>query len=475
VVGVVSGGPAETLNIQKASALGDFVRGYGLYDGLFIVGNGGLQPGLASAGEPNKDATVWTLTLRSGVHWHDGKPLTADDVLYTINTWNSPTQTYFGSLAQAIIDFKGVRKRGPMTIEIPLLLPVAEFPSVISFPNAYIVQDGARDFTHPVGTGAFRYESFTAGQTSTFLPNPDYWRGAPYVDEFVCNSSFQQDAERVNAVISGQVSVAPGVPPALARANVASAVFGNAPGPGFIPLTMRVDQPPFTDVRVRQAFKLATQRKPFVTDVFDGYATLGNDSPGSLLRYWASDITPIYDPERAKALLKAAGYPNGITVPLQTSAVAPGLVESATLWAAQAAAAGITAPVKQTPASTFFTPAGGYLSKQRVFSTNLWLGVASMTSLYLETLNSKAPFNETGWALTDSSQNRLVRAAMAELEPTKAAEKWHAVQEQQVQEGGYIVPVNNNFVDTYASNVRGGNTTRLGNNNDWDYHGMWLE
>jgi peptide/nickel transport system substrate-binding protein len=472
-VGLVTGGPAETLNLQKASAEADYLRGIALFDGLYILANGGLQPGLAASAEPNADATVWTFNLRRDVHWHDGKPFTADDVLYTINTWNSPSKTYF-TLAQSLIDFKGVRKRGPMTIEIPLKRAIAEFPSVVSIPQAYIIQDGTRDFSHPVGTGPFRFGSFKAGQTSTFTANQDYWRGAPYVDKLVVNSSFQEDAARLNAVASGGVSIAPVAPPALAKANASTGrmVIGNAPGAAMVPITLRVNQPPFNDPRVVQAFKLLTNRDAIVQNVWDGYATRGNDAPLRGLKYWA-DIEQPYDPEKAKSLLKAAGKAD-LTMPIEVSAVLTGMVELATAWAAQAAAVGVKVPVKTRPVSSYYTPAGGDLKDSRLLSVNLWANQPSLTAFYLTTLGRGAPFNETGWGLANPNQYRLMDQAMAELDEAKATEKWHAVQAEQIQQGGYLVPANNNSVDAYATNVRNGNTTKVGNNSLLDYHRIWL-
>ena len=180
-VGAVSGGNIETLNPAQATLNGDFVRMYNTYDGLFLVGNGGLQPGLATSAEPNADATVWTLKVRPGVHWHDGKPFTADDVVYTIKSWTRPN-SYFAGIAAALIDPAKVRKRGPLTVEVGLTRPIADFPSVTSSPNAYVIQDGTRKFDHPIGTGAFRFESFVAGKSSTHTRNLEHWRGAPHVD-----------------------------------------------------------------------------------------------------------------------------------------------------------------------------------------------------------------------------------------------------------------------------------------------------
>jgi peptide/nickel transport system substrate-binding protein len=475
-VGVVTNGNAETIDVQKAINTPDYLRTDNLYDPLFFQVVGGVQPGLATSAEPNSDASVWTLKLRSGVTWHDGKPFTADDVVYTVKSWNS-ANSYFQPLASSIIDFKGVKKLDASTVEIPLLKPAAEFPTIISWYNGYVVQNGTTNFNKPVGTGPFKYQSFTPGSSSTFVSNTDYWRGKPYVDELVVNSSFTDDPARLNALLSGQLDIAPGVPPELAKANAASGrmVLGNAPGPGFIAVTIRINQPPFTDPRVLEAFRLLTDREAFVNQVFAGYATPGNDCVGATLKYWASDIKPTYDPEKAKSLLKAAGKEN-MSIELLTGPVVPGMVESGTLWASQAAAVGVNVHIRQLSPSVYYTSATpGYTTNQRPFSVNYWNVLPpSLSGFYLEALNSKAPFNETAWGLAGKGQDDLFNAALAETDPNKAAEKWHAVQEQQATQGGYVVVANNNYLDAYANNVRGVTTTSAGNNNNYDYHAAWL-
>lgn len=477
VVAALNGGTTEIVNPQKAIANGDFYRGIAMFDGLYFIGTGGLQPGLAESAEPNKDATVWTLKLREGVRWHDGKPFTADDVLYTMNTWSDPDQCYFAGTASANIDLKKVRKRDAMTVEVPLLRPIAEFPSLLSYTYAVIIQDGFKNWDKPVGTGAFRFGSFKPGSSSTFTANPDYWRGRPYVDELVIDSSFTNDNARLNALLGGTVSIVPNVPAALARAQSGSGrmVLGNSRGPGAITPAMRVNVAPFNDSRVVQAFKLLTEREAFVKNVYAGYATVGNDCPCAYLPNWASDIKPQHDPEKAKALLKAAGK-DGMSIELLTSPQVPGMVEAATLWVSQAAAAGIKAKVKQLPVSNYYTSSvsPGYLSDQRKFAMTYWQAQPSLTAFYLFSITGKASFNDTGWGIADASQDKLTFDAMAELDPAKAKDKWHAVQQQQVEKGGYIIPANTNFVDGYASNVRGGNTTIWGDNCQYDYAKTWL-
>jgi peptide/nickel transport system substrate-binding protein len=238
---------------------------------------------------------------------------------------------------------------------------------------------------------------------------------------------------------------------------------------------MRINVAPFNDSRVVQAFKLLTDREAFVTSVFDGYATVSNDCPCATLKYWAADIKPTHDPEKAKSLLKAAGQ-EGMNIELVTSPQVPGMVEVATLWTAQAAAAGVKAKVKQLPVSTYYTPTvnPGYLTDQRIFAMTYWQAQPSLSAFYLLFMHRGAAFNDTGWGKADRAQDKPIFDAIAETDETRAADKWHAVQEQQVAEGGLLIPATTNFLDAYASNVRGGNTTKWGNNSQYDYAKTWL-
>ena len=474
-VGILTNGSAETVDVRSLINIPDYLRSDNLLDPLFFQVPGGTSPGLATSAEPNADATVWTLKLRDGVTWHDGKPFTAGDVVYTINSWGTTASSY-QPVASSIIDIKNVRKLDRLTVQVPLLRPLAAFPAVTSWYNAYVIQEGTTNFNRPIGTGPFRFQSFTPGSSSTFLANPDYWQGRPYVDQLVVNSSFTDDPARVNALLGNQIDIAPGVTPALALENASSGqlVIGNEPGPAFVGVEMRVNTPPFNDPRVVQAFKLLTNREAFVTDAFDGYATPGNDCVGATLQYWASDIKPAYDPEKAKFLLKAAGHEN-LTIPLIDSAVIPGMVEAGTIWSAQAQAAGVNAPLKLLSPSVYYTSAyPGYATNQRPLSVNYWnVMPPALGVFYLLALNAKAVYPETGWGLAPG-QDKLLDDALGETDPAKAEVKWHAVQEQQVAEGGYLVVANFNYLDVYVPNVRGVITNASGNVANYTFHKAWL-
>jgi peptide/nickel transport system substrate-binding protein len=136
--------------LHAASALSS--SRYAVLGGLRM----GSAPHIAASFEPNSDATSWTVKLRSGVKWHDGKPLTADDVIYTLNRIGAPKSTLNGKSGIAVIDLKAMKKLDSLTVRLPLTAPVADLTTAFTQYYMSIVQDGATDFRQRVGTGPFR-------------------------------------------------------------------------------------------------------------------------------------------------------------------------------------------------------------------------------------------------------------------------------------------------------------------------------
>jgi peptide/nickel transport system substrate-binding protein len=480
-VAVVTSGAAETLSIFSGFNTPDFVRIYSLYDLLFFIGEGGeVKPGLVEVATPNADATEWTFELRRGVTWHDGKAFDADDVVYTIkNSWGNPENAYNAVLSD-IVDFANVRKLDNYTVRVPLKLGVAQFPSVTCIVHLVVVQDGTTDFANGLGTGPFKLDSFEAGKRSSFSANKDYWGGAPHIDTLVVDSSFTAEQPRLNALIAGQVDIVPNANPVLAAASAKAGeiVLGNQPGPGFIGFPQRVDQGgALGDARVRKALKLIPDRQQYVDAVFNGYAVAGNDCPGHTNQYFAEDLKRERDPDEARSLLKAAGYPD-LNLELATADVVPGMVESATLFKEHAAAAGVGIKLKQSAPADYFTLAGGLFT--RSFGTLYFTtGINSLAAYYLNSLVAGAGYSESHWgepgAPAFGENNSLLFDALAEVDAARAKDKWHQVQTQMFEEGPLILPVSNNWLDAYSKRVRGVKTTTALNCDNFNFSGAWLE
>jgi peptide/nickel transport system substrate-binding protein len=273
-------------------------------------------------------------------------------------------------------------------------------------------------------------------------------------------------------LLSGAIDIMPYAPPALAKSYQRSGkvYLGNQPGPGWTGPVVRVDKAPFNDPRVRKALKLIPDREAIVAQAFDGYATPGNDCGGYTDNYWASDLRFHQDIEQARSLLKAAGHAD-LHLTLETSTIGPGAVGLATLYAREAKRAGLNVTVKQADPSIYYTSAGGY--QTRDFSVTSWfVGMNSLTVFYLLFLLKGAPYTESNWG--DPKNDALTYDAMAETDPAKAKDKWHAVQQVQFNEGPALILENYNWLDAYSLNVRGARTTNAGSCNNADFTTTWL-
>lgn len=466
-VGMLTLGAAENLFPGTAVPNPDVARAFSLYNFLFYPNEGEnlypLVPGLALSAEPNADSTVWTFKLRDGVVWHDGKPFGANDVVYNIaQLWSDPTKNYSASFLAGLVDFKGVKAVDNLTVEIPLEVASAQFPTIFAWFNFGLLQEGATaksTAANPIGTGPFKFQSFTPGQKSVFVRNENYWEeGKPYIDTLVIDTSFTDNNAMLNALLSGQINLLVG--PALQQVSQQLAspkvqILQSATASNTYAFGMRVDKGPFADNKVRQAFKLMTDRQALVNGALAGFGSPGNDLQGPNTEYFAADLKSPFDVEKAKSLFEQAGVA-GSTFELPVANVLPGMVESATIWAEQAKAAGIKISLKTLQPGDYWTTAGGAYT--RPFSLQIAQALPSLTGQYRSLIQKGAPYWDTHWgdqqpggqAATD-----LIVQAEATLDPGKAAELWRQVQQQQIDEGGYVVWGWLPYIDFAANNIRG--------------------
>jgi peptide/nickel transport system substrate-binding protein len=472
-VAVTGGGPTDTVDADKEVNTADLLRVMALYNGLVRLDPTGRYavPDLAEELIPSPDARTWTVRLRPGVTFHNGKDLTADDVIFTIRRIANPTSPLIGYTALSSIDLAGLRAVDARTVHIPMTAPYATLP--IQLTDSYnlgIVPVGY-DPKNPVGTGPFKYQSFTPGVQSVFVRNDNYFRpGLPYLDGLTIIDSFQSDTAAYNALQSGQVDVYAEATLTLAKA------IGSAPelkalisySGQWIPFTMRVDQSPFTDVRVRQALRLIVNRPEIVNVAFDGFADVGNDVFGQHDPLYDASFHREQDIPQAKFLLKKAGQ-EGLSVQLVTSDIAAGAVESAQVLAQQAKAAGVNISLRQLPSGTFFGP--NYL--KWTFAQDYWDYNPYLSQVAQATLPN-SPFNECHFS--NPRYIQLYKAANATLDDATRLEIAHEMQLIDFNEGGYIIPAYNKIVDLMTTQVqgfpRGGTGIPLGNSS-WET--AWLE
>jgi peptide/nickel transport system substrate-binding protein len=424
-----------------------------MYDTLFGRGTRNQPvPGLCLSAEPSQGSKVWTLAVRPGVTWHDGQPFTADDVANMFTAvWADPKNT--NNRIASLVDTKRVRKRGPHHVEIPLHIPITEFPSLLIPTTAGVTRRGTNfgDTKSVVGTGPFKVKSFSP-EGSTFVANRDYWEhGKPYVDEVVVNSSFSDDSARLNALISGNASIMFAMPFDLAKPSSQYQVL-RSHTPTFIAFCMRCDAGPLADVRLRQAMRLAVNRPALVQNALLGFGESAYDLAVALDPYYATSLKRDQDIEQAKHLLKQAGQEK-LRITLDTGSAGPGFLESATLLKQQVAAAGITVELNQVPSSEYYTSPAGYGTHP--FRQTQWsASTSSLTTFWLTSSATNAPYNlETRWATPGT--DKVLRAAVSAVAGDEARQKWFDFQKLYFDTGGYILWNSIDALDGLANNVKG--------------------
>src|SRR3989440_1407997 len=277
-VGLTGGSGTDRLDPHTALTYPATARAESLYQPLLQL-NGGAQTEFVLAEEisPHGSTSTWVIRLRQGIPFHDGKPLTADDVIFTLRRIISGKLT--GATPLGPIDLKGLKALDKHTVQVPMTSPYGSFVDQLSYwYYLYIVPVGFNP-AKPNGTGAFKYQSFTPGQRSIFTRNENYWKtGLPYVDTLTI-IDFSDSTSLQNALTTGVIHGAGALEgPQLAALAAAGGVRTVKSHTGAItPFTMRVDQAPFNDVNVRQAMRLLVDRQQLINSALDGAGTVGAD------------------------------------------------------------------------------------------------------------------------------------------------------------------------------------------------------
>ena len=293
------------------------------------------EPNLARGWDISKDLLTYTFHLQSGVTFHDGSPLTADDVKYCIDRL---AQTLGGGNFAAVLT--GTSVVNPRTFRMHLKAPYAALLSDLSSENGAIypkklhLQMGAKFFNHPVGTGPFMFSSWQLGSQMVLKRNPHWWRnpGQPYVDTFY-NMVVPDPNARVLQVQSGELDIALFPPLAQAKAlqsNSAVTVHVDRLLDSYF-ATINVTKPPLNNKLVRQALNYALDKDAIVKHVLFGFGeTTGQALP--IMFGYDQAIKPYpYNPAKAKALLAQAGYPHGFDLPMIVNTTQESFKEVATI------------------------------------------------------------------------------------------------------------------------------------------------
>jgi peptide/nickel transport system substrate-binding protein len=285
-----------------------------------------LKPVLATSWTPNSKADVWTFKIRQNVKFHNGQALTADDVVYTYQLHSNPKgEANALSAFGGVLTPAGVKKVDDFTVEFHLSAPNGNFPYLTSSDNYNMIilpkgYDPAKWQSTFLGTGPFKLGSYTPKSGATFTRNESYWgkKALPSSTQFTFYDTQNPMILGLTGGtidVVGQFAVSGGEELLTGSYNIIKLKSS-----AHRQLSMRNDQAPFTDPRVRQAIALTLDRPAIVKALFKGFADVGNDSPFAPVFPSTNTSVPqrTKDIAKAKSLLAAAGHGSGFSTQLVT-------------------------------------------------------------------------------------------------------------------------------------------------------------
>lgn len=282
--------------------------------------DGSIAPALAQSWDISADGLVYTFHLRSGVKFHDGSEMNADDVKFSLDraraegSTNAQKALFAGIASVDVVD--------PLTVRVTLSQPNGGFITNMAWGDAVIVAPESIDdaATHPVGTGPFVFQNWVQGDSITIARNPDYWGKAVSLDK--ATFKFISDPTAAfAAMMAGDIDAFPGYPapetlPQFKADPRFSVVAGNTEGETILSTNNKDEH--FKDVKVREALAHAINRQEIIDGAMFGYGKpIGTHFAPHNPDY--VDLTGLsqYDPELSKRLLAEAGYPDGFKTTLK--------------------------------------------------------------------------------------------------------------------------------------------------------------
>ena len=425
-----------------------------------VASDGSLKGELAESWEASPDAKVWTINLRQGVTFHNGKSFGADDVIESLQMHTTEdSKSAAKPIVSAITEMKKITE---YQVQFTLAAGNADFPYLMSDYHILMYPAGQIDeaIANGIGTGLYQVQSFEPGVRMVATRYPNHYKGddAGFFDE-VEYIAINDNNARMNALLTGQVDAVNRIDfktEALLKANP-NTVIQEVTGNQHYTMPMLSKIAPFDNLNVRRALKYAINRQELVDKILLGHGQVGNDSPiGPANQYYASDMEQLsYDPDKAKFYMKEAGM-DSIDIDLSASNAAfEGAVDAAQLFQASAKSAGININVVQEPADGYWSNV--WLKKP--FCTSYWSGRATEDWMFSTAYEAGAPWNDSNW--DQPRFQELLLTARAELDSGKRATQYREMQEILRTDGAVIIPMFANYVQ--ALNTKVGTPEKIGN------------
>jgi peptide/nickel transport system substrate-binding protein len=399
----------------------------------------------------SKDAKTWTIKVRDGIEFHNGKTVGAEDIAATIER-HADEKSKSGALG-ILKNIKGVKASGKEVI-VTLADADADFPYLMADYHLVIQPNGGKDDPNAgISAGPYKVSVNQPGVRHGGERFANYWQGdkaghADQVEIVVINDP----TARLAALQGGQVHMINRVEPKVVDLvkRIPGVSIEAASGKGYYPFNMFCDTAPFDNGDLRLALKLAMDRDEMLEKILRGYGSVGNDFPiNEAYPLFTAIEQRKFDPEKAAELYKKSGHSGSIL--LRTSDVAfPGAVDAAQLYQQSAAKAGIKIEIKREPGDGYWSE----VWNKQPFSLSYWGGRATQDQMYSTGYVSTADWNDTRFKRPEF--DKMLFTARGELDQDKRKAIYHDMGVMMRDEGGLIVPFFNQFIDAAATNKIGG-------------------
>lgn len=415
----------DSLDPHIADAAGTSEVLFNIFEGLVKPDeNGELVPAVASEYKISEDGTIYTFTIREGIKFHNGQPVTIDDVIYSVNRCAGRLEGQTEPLVSAYSVITEVNQVDDKTIELVLAQGDTELIGYLT--AAVIPKDYQEQNTAPVGTGPFRFVSYSPQHAFVMEANEEYWGQAPYLDKVEFRIVANTDSAMLG-LKSGSIDIYPYL--TSDQAAELSNEMNILSGPANIvqALFLNNEAEPFQDIRVRQALCYTVNVQEIMDMIANGYGTkIGTGMFPAFQQYYKEDLKDYYqtDLKKTKELLTEAGYPNGFEMTITVPSNYQFHVDTAQVLAEQLKQVGITAKIELIEWASWLTEIyRGRNYQSTIVGLDAELAPKALLSRY-QSDSSKNFIN-----FSDSEYDEVLSLAMNSIDTQEKIKNYQRLQE----------------------------------------------
>ncbi|RWA58821.1 MAG: ABC transporter substrate-binding protein [Mesorhizobium sp.] len=448
--GLTGGASTDTLDPATFSTLSaSFGSCWG--ETLVALAPGGLENRLAEEISSSKDAKTWTMKIRKGVEFHNGKTVTAEDVVATLER-HSDAESKSGALG--LLQSIDTIKANDDEVVVTLKGANVDFPYLMTDYHLIIQPNGGKDNPGAgIGTGPYKTTVNEPGVRYGGERFANFWQSdkrgfADGVELLTINDN----TARISALQSGQVHIINHIDPKVVHLirSAPNLKVEAVSGPAYYCFNMFCDTTPFDNNDLRMALKLTMDREEMVDKILGGFGTVGNDFPiNATYPLFPDDVEQrTFDPDKAKFHYQKSGHSGPLV--LRTSDVAfPGAVDAAQLYQQSCAKAGITLEIKREPSDGYWNE----VWQKQPFCATWWSGRGTQDQIYSTAYLSTAVWNDTHFK--NERFDKLLFEARAEFDQDKRKNLYREMAIIVRDEGGVIVPMFNQEIDAFSDKLGG--------------------